>query len=41
MYAAITTTKNKRLTADNKERATWKYSYGEVFCALTSWLSKS
>ena len=28
---------DQRLTADYKERATWKYSYGEVFCALTSW----
>ena len=40
MYAAVTKTK-KRLTADDKERATLKYSYGEVFCALTSWLSKN
>ena len=29
MYAAVTKTK-KRLAADDKERATWKYSYGEV-----------
>ena len=40
MYAAVTKTK-KRLAADDKERATWKYSYGEVFCAITSWLSKN